>query len=158
MGMTSLSPDPVKVSNAVRDFYELSRVAMNRLLKARGASTARMRLLGFIDRGTDTRAVDIVEAFGYAPRTVTVAIDALERLDLIRRTPSVDDRRAKVLAVTEAGREILKIAELATQEYVEKVFTVLSNEEHDDLARLLNKLNSRLKQLAAEQAETGQDQ
>jgi DNA-binding MarR family transcriptional regulator len=148
----------MKVSNAVRDFYELSRVAMNRLLQDRGASMARMRLLGFIDRGTDTRSVDIVEAFGYAPRTVTVALDALERLDLIRRTPSVDDRRAKVLAITETGREILKTAEFATQEYIEKVFTVLSKKEHDDLAKLLNKLNGRLKQLATEKVETGHDQ
>lgn len=59
---------------------------MDRAMTAQGASLARTKLLLYIQRcGGNARAADIAELFGQAPRTVTDALDALERDGLIQR-------------------------------------------------------------------------
>jgi len=54
---------------AVTDFYVGIHRALDRLMKANGASLARTKLLLYIKRGAAVRSADIAEAFGHAPRT-----------------------------------------------------------------------------------------
>lgn len=54
---------------------------------------------------------ELADAVGLDKTTMVVTIDSLEKKDLARRTPSATDRRARVIAVTEAGREIARQGE-----------------------------------------------
>ena len=104
-------PDYESASHALRDFYRRSHRLIDQIMTQQGASYARARVLSGIARDGPLRSIDLAMAFGYAPRTVTEAIDGLERDGLVRRTPDPDDRRAKRIILTSAGEAAVKASE-----------------------------------------------
>ncbi len=68
---------------------------------------ARLKLLAFIAE-QPRRSTDIASFFDQAPRTVTQAIDSLEQNGLVSRSPVAGDRRAKLVQITDTGREMLE--------------------------------------------------
>lgn len=144
------------LGHALRDFYAKSQLEMDRMLKAQGhgLSLPRLRLLGFIAEKGQTRSVDVAEAFGFAPRTVTEALDGLEKVGLIERKASATDRRAKLIELTDAGRAALDASEPAVQRFVDEVFSALDAGEKAALAGLLTKLTDRLDLMAPRQDAT----
>jgi DNA-binding MarR family transcriptional regulator len=149
--------DPSVIGFALRDFYAKSQLEMDRLLKAQGMSLSRVRLLGFIAEAGQTRSVDVADAFGFAPRTVTEALDGLERAGLIVRRASVEDRRSKVIELTPEGREALALARPAARRFVQEVFVALDDAEQASLAALVGKLTERLDLLASAREKSAPD-
>lgn len=127
--------------------YQRMRRHMDQLLAAQGASLARVKLLMFIARECGAaRAADIAGLFGQAPRTVTEALDALERDGLIQRTPDPDDRRVKRLTITEAGAAAVAAAEPIRRKFIEDFFRVLDDDECAQFDGMLVKLIGALDQ------------
>ena len=135
------------VADQLRDFYLRSHKVIDRIMAAHGASYARTRMLMHIRREGPVRSIDLAASFGFAPRTVTEAIDGLERDGLVRRDPDPVDRRAKQISITAEGLAAIDGAEASRLTYVNKVFGVLSPEECEEIARLLGKLNAQLQTL-----------
>jgi MarR family transcriptional regulator, transcriptional regulator for hemolysin len=69
-------------------------------------------------RGEYTQTA-LAQAIGLDKTTMVVTIDALERAGLVERRTSASDRRARVIAVTEAGKA--KVAE--GEEIVDRIQT-----------------------------------
>lgn len=151
--------DPLRfdrVSDELRDFYLRSHRLMDRIMTERGASFARTRLLAYIAREGAVRSIDLASSFGYAPRTITEAIDGMERDGLVRRHPDPDDRRAKRISLTPAGAAAASAAEEAKREYLGTVFDILAADEREQIVRLIGKLNGRLADLEGRAAEPRQ--
>ena len=87
-------------------WYRMRRL-IDAHLAAQGASMARLKLLAFIAE-QPRRSTDIASFFDQAPRTVTQAIDSLEQNGLVSRSPVAGDRRAKLVQITDTGREMLE--------------------------------------------------
>ncbi|MBA2932617.1 MarR family transcriptional regulator [Sphingomonas sp. CGMCC 1.13654] len=136
-----------RAGDAMRDFYQRSHRLIDRIMTAQGASFARARILKLVSLSGSLRSIDLASSFGYAPRTVTEAIDALERDGLVRRDPDPEDRRAKRISLTPAGEKAVEAAEGSRLEYMQSVFGVLSAEECDEIVRVVGKLNARLLEL-----------
>jgi len=136
--------DPRTPLDALGEFYVGIHRAMDRLMKANGASFARTKLLLYIKRNGAMRAIDISEAFGHAPRTTTEAIDGLERDGLVRRDPDPLDRRAKRISVTPLGLAAVDASEPVRQAFLREVFVALDEAERETLAALLDKLTAQL--------------
>lgn len=149
--------DPSVIGFALRDFYAKSQREMDRLLKAQGVSISQVRLLRFISEAGQTRSVDVADAFGYAPRTVTEALDGLERAGLIARRASVEDRRSKVIELTPSGHAALALAGPAARQFVDEVFVALDASEQASLAALVGKLTERLDALASARERSASD-
>lgn len=127
--------------------YQRMRRHMDQLLAGQSASLARVKLLMYIAGECGAaRAADIADLFGQAPRTVTEALDALERDGLIQRTPDPDDRRVKRLAITEAGATAVAAAEPIRRKFVEDLFRVLDVDERAQFDAMLVKLIGALDQ------------
>lgn len=126
-----------------KSFMRMHRLFDRRLGKC-GASLARTKLLMFVDREGPARAIDIAEYFGHSPRTVTEALDGLERDGLVRRDPDPADRRVKRVSVTEEGRRAIAATEPLRLRLVERVFGVLDDEDRQCLAKILRKLATSL--------------
>jgi DNA-binding MarR family transcriptional regulator len=141
------SSDFDRAGEALRDFYQRSHRLIDRIMTARGASFARARILTQIARAGSLRSIDLAASFGYAPRTVTEAIDGLERDGLVRREPDPEDRRAKRISLTPAGEAAVETAEAARLQYMEDVFSTLTDDECEELVRVIGKLNARLVKL-----------
>lgn len=138
--------------DSVAAFYLGMHRAMDRLMKANGASFARTKLLLFIRRHDPVRSADIAEAFGHAPRTITEAIDGLERDGLVRRDPDPLDRRAKRISITPAGIAAVEASEPVREAFLNGVFDVLDESERATMALLFGKLNERLASLEEAEA------
>lgn len=79
--------------------------------------------------------------------TILVVLTKLEERDLITRTPSEKDKRSKIVAITEAGRALMRAALPYVQQVQERIFEPLSVRERIQLRALLRKMadgNNRL--------------
>ncbi|USI74421.1 MarR family winged helix-turn-helix transcriptional regulator [Sphingomonas morindae] len=144
MNATSGKPASERLGEALRDFNFRSGRVFDRVLAGESVSAARLRLLLFIEKHDGARSSDVARVFGHSPRTVTEAIDGVEREGLIARVPDPQDRRAKRLALTEAGRAAIAAAAPRLQHFKQRLFSALSVEEQERLADLLTRLNERL--------------
>ncbi|NIJ07705.1 DNA-binding MarR family transcriptional regulator [Sphingomonas vulcanisoli] len=120
---------------------------MDRLMAAKGVSYARARPLMMIAREGRLRTTDLAILLGLTPRTVTEAIDGLERDGLVLREPDSMDRRAKWISLTALGQQAMAAADAEKKAYIDQVFGALDEGEQRDLLALLAKLNSRLASL-----------
>lgn len=126
-------------SDLFRLFLRMQRL-MNRRMAEQGASLARTKLLLFLHKRGPARAADIADFFDNAPRTVTEAIDGLERDGLVARTPDAHDRRVKHVSITDEGRRVLGETEPLRQDLIDAVFGALDADERAQLSSTLAKL------------------
>jgi MarR family 2-MHQ and catechol resistance regulon transcriptional repressor len=75
-----------------------------------------------------------------ASGSMTAAVDRLEKRGLIRRTSTPEDRRAKVLKLTPAGRRVAETAYGRHAAELESAMAVLSSTEKQELRASLKKL------------------
>ncbi|WP_322963387.1 MarR family winged helix-turn-helix transcriptional regulator [Sphingomonas fuzhouensis] len=122
-----------------RIYMRLHRL-LDRRMAAEGASLARTKMLHFIANNAPVRAADVAEWFDLAPRTVTQAIDTMERDELVARVPDPIDRRAKRLDITDKGRQVIEQTEPLRRELIEGAFSLLTEEDMAHFARILDRL------------------
>ena len=139
--------DHERVAGALREFYLRSHRLVNRIMTEQGASFAKARILSMIDRQGPVRSIDLASAFGYAPRTVTEAIDGLERDGLVRRDPDPGDRRAKRISLTELGRTAIASSEASRRDFIESMYGGLSHDECEAMVNVVGKLIDRVAEL-----------
>jgi MarR family transcriptional regulator, lower aerobic nicotinate degradation pathway regulator len=72
--------------------------------------------------------------------TVQVVLGNLRKLGLVTLTKSRVDKRAKVVEITPAGRELMRAAIPLVERTQERIVAPLSRRERDTLARLLGKI------------------
>lgn len=149
----TLASENVEAGEALRDFYLTSQRTLNRLMAAQGASFAKTKMMIFIHRQGKVRSTDLVEAFGFAPRTITEAVDAMEKDGLVERVADVTDRRVKHISLTAAGVEVAELSEPIRKRFTDQLFEVLDPAEKKQLAQLIGRLNVRLRELGEEGVE-----
>lgn len=79
--------------------------------------TARMHCVLVKALEEERTQIQIAEIGDMDKTTMVVTVDALEKAGLAERRPSATDRRARIIAVTDAGAEMAK----RTQEIVDRV-------------------------------------
>lgn len=75
-----------------------------------------------------------------ASGSMTAAVDRVERKGLVVRTTTSEDRRAKVLELTETGRKTICQAFAEHAADLDAIMAVLSGEEKQELCQLARKL------------------
>lgn len=83
---------------------------------------------------------EIAEHVGIDKTTMVVTMDAMELAGYAERKPSPTDRRARVVAVTDLGREILVKADQVVADVYESVLGSLPVDERDGLVKGLTTL------------------
>jgi DNA-binding MarR family transcriptional regulator len=83
----------------------------------------------------------LAAAFGLDPSTITRQVQALEKVDLVRRRPDEDDRRASILDLTDEGRSVLEHTRAYRRQRLEELFGDWPESDRSELARLLTKVN-----------------
>ncbi|OWK29974.1 MarR family winged helix-turn-helix transcriptional regulator [Sphingomonas mucosissima] len=111
-----------------------------RQVPAGGLTTARYRTLRFIQARAPATAGQVRSFFGLSPRTVTEAVDSLERDGLIRRERDERDRRVTNLIVLPAGAKALEAAQPLLNDTAEAAFAELDEGEREQLLKLLNRV------------------
>lgn len=83
---------------------------------------------------------DIARLVGLDKTTMVVTMDELEAAGLAERRPSSTDRRARVIAVTDAGRRKVKQADKVLDRVRNDVLSVLEPRERDVFLGALGRL------------------
>ena len=99
---------------------------------------ARCVLSGALD--AERTQTEIAEMASLDKTTMVVTMDALESAGLAERKPSATDRRARVIVVTDAGREMVAKADQVVADVYESVLGSLPDDERDGLIKALTRL------------------
>ena len=99
---------------------------------------ARCVLSGALD--AERTQTELAEMASLDKTTMVVAMDALEAAGLAERRPSAKDRRARVIVVTGAGREMVAKADQVVADVYESVLGSLPDDERDGLIKALTRL------------------
>ncbi len=86
----------------------------------------------------------MAQFLGVSPPAATKNIDKLEGLGLVARTPSESDRRATLLTSSRKGRSLVRRYEALKEKRLEPVLESFSEEELQQLTRLLERFSLRL--------------
>lgn len=81
---------------------------------------------------------------GVTTGTTTVTVDRLERKEYAKREPSSQDRRVYLISLTEKGLRAYDEHHKYHSELSRQVLEVLSEEESDQLLKVLQKLNTEI--------------
>ena len=108
------------------------------------------RVLAVLMMQDGTSQKDLAYLLGIRPQSLSEALAKLEESGMVERRHNEDDKRVVNVYLTEAGRgRALKVAEDRKKSAAD-VFSVLSDEEKDQLSTILGKLSTKLEEELAE--------
>ena len=115
------------------------------LLAPHGLSEGRFVLLFLLDAAPDGLAPAVLaQQAGVSRATVTGLIDGLEREALVARQADANDRRALRICLTPQGRQVAQAVFAQHGHWIASLFGPLDAAERAQLARLLDKVATRL--------------
>jgi DNA-binding MarR family transcriptional regulator len=124
------------------------RRVLEESLRPHGISLPRKGLLGLLADGP-ARMSELADGLGVTPRTVTELVDGLERDGLVERKDDPTDRRARVVSLTDTGRDVDALAKTARNQAVDAIFADLPEDQRVGLAQALSTLNASLARMPA---------
>jgi MarR family transcriptional regulator for hemolysin len=92
---------------------------------------------------------------GLSPHTITDIVDGLERAGMAERRPDPTDRRAKLVAITDAGEAGLDVATATRERLLKQIFGALSEADRETFLRLLDSLAGASEQLISNASHQG---
>jgi DNA-binding MarR family transcriptional regulator len=107
-----------------------------------GLSLARAKVLQVLDQKGPVRQGILAQELGYAPRSVTQAVESLEREGFLIRRPDPGDQRAKVVVLTKEGSAALAAGWVAGQRVLEEIFGTLKPKLLENLDHLLDAIEA----------------
>ena len=129
--------------------------AVNDEMSGCGLSLARTKVLRRLREQGPTRQSVLAADFELSPHSISDIVDGLERLGMAERRPDPADRRAKLVAITDAGQAALDVANAAWERLLTQIFGSLSEADRTTLVRLLGRLDEAAQQLIAASAGQG---
>ena len=111
--------------------------AMAKGLGALSLDTRGLMVLKTISAASAPNQLAIAQAANIDKTTLVAVLDDLERQQLVRRIPDANDRRARVVELTDDGRQMLAWAEVASGDIQSTVLDDLDPADRDALLRSL---------------------
>ena len=118
-----------------------------RYIKASGLSMPQFSILMQLYHRGPCGMSEISEGFGITPAAASQLVDKLVQSDLIARTEDPNDRRAKQIALTSQGKQLIEQGIAERYRWMDKLDENLSLEERKKVAEALNILNEAAKEL-----------
>ena len=122
-------------------YHQVHRV-VDQAMTAAGVSLARAKVLVRLHDHGPMNQAKLAGLLGFAPRSVTDAVDALERAGLVTRTSDERDRRARIVALTDAAQVAHDTALTVRAKTLDELFGALAPDERTALAALLTKIRT----------------
>ncbi|WP_375485034.1 MarR family winged helix-turn-helix transcriptional regulator [uncultured Jatrophihabitans sp.] len=109
-----------------------------------GLSLARAKVLGVLAEHGPVKQASIATILGFAPRSVTDTLDALEREGLATRSSDAHDRRVWLVEITPQGAEALDRALVVKRTTMKTIYGGLDGAEREQLITLLTGIRTHL--------------
>jgi DNA-binding MarR family transcriptional regulator len=146
---SSLTPTQLGAYFAFTEVSSLLRHAVEQQLREVGElSYVQFQLLARLGDAPEgrRRMTDLADGVVYSRSGLTYQAQLLEKRGLVTRTPSPDDERSTVVALTEAGRAVLATVFPGHIEALHTLlFAALTDTDTDELARILGRAAEHLR-------------
>ncbi len=87
---------------------------------------------------------DLAEKIGVTTGTLTVAVDRLEKKEMMKRKPHETDRRSYLIELTPQGEEVFKEHHNFHIKMTEEIVSGLTQKEQQDFAKIIEKVLTRI--------------
>lgn len=124
------------------EFFQQYRYLVNQLndtLKEFGLYNSQWTILFLLHQQGPMTLTSIWKYLNVEAPTVTRTVARLEKLGLVQRKQG-DDRREKIVYLTEQAKELFPSVEISIKEFEDKMVRNLTAEEQEQLAMLLKKM------------------
>ncbi|MER5755515.1 MarR family transcriptional regulator [Streptomyces sp. NPDC002088] len=111
----------------------------NAFLQESGLRLRHYALLRFLAAGDGVLQRELSERLGYDPSAIVGLVDDLEKLGFAERRPAPDDRRSRIVVLTEAGRAFLHGTDEASLHVTNELLAPLDPAERETLHTLLQR-------------------
>ena len=135
---------PTKLAEALIEIRSVMRRRVDSALAAKGLSLAKFKILSVLEENGPCQPSLLAATLNQVARSITDAIDVLERDGLVARTPHPTDRRARLLSITVKGSALVSATQGPKSDAIEAVFSVLSRSQQSQLLDLLNQVKAAL--------------
>jgi DNA-binding MarR family transcriptional regulator len=134
----------VEVGQAYFELHHQLHRTVDQTMSCAGLSLARTKVMWRLSERGPMNQATLAGLLGFAPRSVTDTIDALEREGLVTRSEDPHDRRARIVALTPAGGHALDAAQVVRLKAMDEIFGILSPPERATLVALLTTIRTNL--------------
>ena len=128
-------------------FMNRSMRGWGRFAKSAGLSMPQFGLLMQMHHKGDCGMSEVSERFDITPAAASQLVDKLVQGGLVQRVEDPHDRRAKLLNLTEKGRELVQQGIQERYRWVDEVGSKLSAEERAKVAEALTLLTEKAKEV-----------
>jgi len=97
-----------------------------------------------LDRQGPASVNDLADQLGLDASTVTRQLSALEKRGFVERAVDPDDRRARILQLTTAGRRTMRSVRAARRHRIDALMADWPADDVETLGRLMTKINDAL--------------
>ncbi len=117
-----------------------SMLNLTRYARENGFSMSQLMAINFIHRKGTCGVSDLGEKIGITNAAVSQLLERLVQQELITRTEDPNDRRGKLIMLTEKGQKVLDESLCARNQWLHELENNLSSSEHDLTITTLNTL------------------
>jgi DNA-binding MarR family transcriptional regulator len=107
-----------------------------------GITPGQSRAVAVLMRHGVMRLSELSDHLRIAPRSTTEVVDGLQERGLVERRPDPADRRATLVALTDAGQATAEAIRTARHAEAERFFANLDDADRETLARILKTLRT----------------
>jgi MarR family transcriptional regulator for hemolysin len=144
-----MKPDPL-ASELLETLTKVSRkmrTAFNQQVTARGLTYPRARVLFRLTKKQNISQRDLACELELEQATIVRLLDRMEEHGLIERRPDANDRRAKLVALTDHGAEQARLVAAIADQIREQVFRDFDTGEMRIALAVLERIGSNLTDL-----------
>jgi len=134
------------------DLLRLLHQCTHKMCKAQKYGGQGRLLILLKEKGTLTQR-ELIEITGRRSATLSEQLDSMDKAGYIIREKNEADRRNVDVTLTPLGQETAKDAEIARTELADQLFTVLTEQEKQQLSALLEKLSNAWEALPGQKEE-----
>ncbi len=110
-------------------------------IKAGGLTVSQFAVLEILYHKGDLRVSEIIDKILSTGGNMTVVIDNLVKVNLVKRSTDPMDRRVNLISITEEGKSIMNDIFPKHLENINEIFSNLTLEDKSNLISLLKKLS-----------------
>lgn len=154
--MSSSDPTTHFGSN-LADTARLLRRRFDQRLRFSGSTRAQWYAIFKISKNPGVKQAELAEALEVEPITLTRMLDRMVEGGWVERQPDPNDRRARLLVLTDKARDALAPMRAVVEEIYEEALAGLTAEEREELIRLLARVRTNLSAKTTPSAERPQN-
>lgn len=136
--------DISSLSKQFMEFYDKLSSWEHSVVKDSGLSPAQMHTIEVIGHHKNMMMRELADRLGITTGSLTVAVDRLEKLGMVERTPHEHDRRAWLIVLTQKGTMMHEQHNKFHEEFTREIAQDLTTNEIESLNTLMKSVLNRM--------------